>query len=256
MYTVSDCSATLEQTVSAIQQENAKLRARLERLLANASTIPSAQPLVQPVASGSNTQPPSTSTGGMTIDLGPGMSVDLDSDGRQSGNGVEGSGDLEDLVVNGNGDNTGGHNASELDAELGFSMSSLEPLQAELTELRRRLRERNANRGQPPPSADDDEKAALISHVRFLKEENERIESQKQTLQREIAKRKVLLARKERPSEDESEELDTGVGVERALLEVRGWLDEALQGWSSVSHGFTTRACARITDLSIDLCHA
>ena len=192
----------------------------------------------------------------MTIDLEPGVSVDLDSDGRQSGSRAEGSGDLEDLVVNGNGDNAGTHIASEVDAELGFSISTLKPLQTELAELRRRLRERNASRGQPaPPATDDDEKTALLAHVRYLREENERVERQKQTLQREINKRRLLLARKERSSEDESEEVDAGVGVERALLEVRGWLDEALQSWSSVSHGIVMSSNSWFTDLTIVLCH-
>jgi hypothetical protein len=184
------------------------------------------------------------------------VSADLDLDGRQSGSGAEGSGDPEDLVVNGHGDNAGGHIASELDAELGFSISTLKPLQVELAELRRRLRERNPTRGQLSPTPNDDEKTALVAHVRYLKQESERVERQKQTLQREIAKRKVLLARKEKASEDESEELDAGVGVERALLEVRGWLDEALQSWSSVSHGFVLNSNSWLTDMIVVICQS
>ena len=94
----------------------------------------------------------------------------------------------------------------------------------------------------------DEENTALVAHVRYLKEENDRIERQRKTLEREILERKVLLesrARSRPPDEAEqngstsaaegSKWAPDGMGVERALLDLRGWLDGALKTWTAVS---------------------
>lgn len=218
---------------------------------------------------------------GMEVDLGgDGRQVGADGDGE------EGTGDGEDMVVNGNLDNNNidgnieMHNSSgmqlpatsstipgqserrlSVDAELGLDISRLGALQRELDGLRRRAEERSelqaasldsdANNatgsGNVVKEEDDDERTALLAHVRYLKEENDRISRQRKTLEREIEKRKILLASRERlqeTGEDGSKAEDgadgekgDGVGVERALLTVRGWLDDALRTWSAVSPG-------------------
>ena len=208
------------------------------------------------------------------VDLGQGMAVDLDLSGRQVGRDAEGTEDPEDMVVNGNNDlgpdpsptvpstdQQEGQVAPKtgVEGELGLDMTRLRVLQEELEGLRRRLAARSASqsaegvdtalvsndnlagvREQGTGDEDDaDERTALLAHVRFLKEENERVGRQRKTLEREIEKRKILLASRTRDSDEDgpatSTELEDGVGVERALLEVRGWLDDALKTWSAVS---------------------
>lgn len=250
------------------------------------------------------TQPRESTT---TVDLGQGTSVDLDLSGRQvenePGESGEGTGDMEDLVVNGNngindsarpaststqtqaqtqgqtqlrtntwsGDLSGQNSISTgMTAELGLDLERLLPLQRELDNLRRRLEQRSekgktstalgnddeseavAITASSASASDsviiDDEKTALVAHVRYLKEENDRIERQRKTLEREIQERKVLLESRARSGPpDEAEQNGStsaaggskwaadGVGVERALLELRGWLDGALKTWTAVS---------------------
>jgi hypothetical protein len=74
----------------------------------------------------------------------------------------------------------------------------------------------------------------LIALIAHLKEEREKIDRESALLEREIKQKKVLIGMEGAEESKEVKE-DDAVAVERALIEVRSWLDDALKGWQDVS---------------------
>lgn len=95
-----------------------------------------------------------------------------------------------------------------------------------------------------------EEKEALVCLIETLKRERDQTELNRSLLERELTARRALLAGSG-PEADVDEETEgpashvegkkhlggepgRDVGVERALMEVRSWLDDALTGWQKV----------------------
>jgi hypothetical protein len=106
------------------------------------------------------------------------------------------------------------------------------------------------------------EKSALVHLIESLKRERDETDLEREVLEREVSARRVLLAGMEEGDGDEQGHADgvgqtppagrssggagaggkgknggeagRDVGVERALMEVRSWLDSALTGWRKV----------------------
>lgn len=86
---------------------------------------------------------------------------------------------------------------------------------------------------------------ALRDTISHLKTTREAVHTEKEVLEREIQGRKILAKAREIVGEDDRFEGLMGVpgglgggravGVERALLDVRGMLDEAVRTWNQVS---------------------
>lgn len=90
-----------------------------------------------------------------------------------------------------------------------------------------------------------EEKEALLHVIETLKRERDEVDLERRVLERELSARRLLVAGTE---DDVSEKATTegkkgkiggepgrDIGVERALMEVRSWLDNALTGWQKVS---------------------
>lgn len=91
-----------------------------------------------------------------------------------------------------------------------------------------------------------EEKEALLHVIETLKRERDEVQLERSVLERELSARRLLVAgTDEDASEKAATEAKRGkiggepgrdVGVERALMEVRSWLDGALNGWQKVSN--------------------
>jgi hypothetical protein len=208
-----------------------------------------------------------------TIDL---MSrpVPMTADGRDLGSRLEGNGDPEDLISSA----LGGDEAA-LDPDLDLDLSAINMLRQRVAELRERVAAKQATEGSAGFAAPSDARKALVSHIKHLKAERQKIENERRVVEREITQRKLLLAADDKAKEDnqrlaeqaerlvaraetgdfdneqpnennakgkrrakedgievQAEEEEEAVsGVERALLHIRGWLDQAHKSWKEVS---------------------
>ena len=204
-------------TVNNIQEENITLRARLSRLLA-AQTTPGPRDLATSI----NPQTPTTSAG-----TGTGTGVDYVYLSRLQSELSSAKSTLLELELELAG-LRGAENSNDVDVARHLLLShhtTLSSLQAEANSLE-----------------------TVIGHLR-----NERDELAKQTevVGRELEARKALRGAGEGAEEEQAA---NAVGVERALLDIRGWVDLAVKNWEQVCQGETEVIPADLpTCLDIDI---
>ena len=106
-----------------------------------------------------------------------------------------------------------------------------------------------------------EEKEALLHVIETLKRERDEVDLERSVLERELSARRLLVAGTEDDvsSEKATTEEKKGkiggepgrdIGVERALMEVRSWLDNALTGWQKVSRIQNNLEASSIADCS------
>lgn len=236
-------SAILEKTVQNIQDENNRLRIQLEALVSAAHLASPTDiqgeghhPPAFPPHDVDETQSPVVESvifpgpGGRPVDVPLGLGVD------------------------------------------GVDLSTLDSLRRQLDATRREVtdleaRVSSAGRadadGDPPLAVEKtrtlsliEEKQALVHLIENLKRDRDAAELDRSLLERELTARRALLAgtsgttdtsdgeEREVPVPPPGEgkkhlggEPGRDVGVERALMEVRSWLDDALTGWQKVRVG-------------------
>lgn len=251
----------LERTVSKIQEENAKLRAQLEMLL-DAAGAPAAQ-----TATGGATET-SSSTPGPSTDV---MAVDSNQDAHPTLSsaataGVTSNSDEQRPDLSAPPPLALGADGLDLEV-LGSLAAEVRSLKAQLAAKRAQMAADAASGA--PSTADVDnadvatERAALSALIDHLRESRDAADMERQVLEREIAERraisKALSTRAQaqaqtpeqqgeegaaeaesnkdvlREIEEEIRRNRQGAGVERALVEVRSWIDEAIKDWKKVS---------------------
>lgn len=216
----------LEQTVQAIQDENGKLRARLEHILASSASANASQPQsMQPE------QPTHEGSWGDNSTLLPDI-----------------NGALPDSLANHASSSkaplpaTPHPKQSEYEQELGLDFTALAPLQNEVQTLRRQVKQQRSTSGAlswdssaRSVEAQGHERQALVSFIKHLKTSRDEIERERKVLEAEIKARRAMLEQTEKGEKEESDVEQSTLGVERALLEVRRWMGHALKSWQSVS---------------------
>jgi hypothetical protein len=205
-------SHALEETVRNIQEENARLRTQLESLLAIATTSS---------GTASSSSAPQTDNPMIDPSLGGTSSTD-----------VAVHPDVETPYAS--------MPLTGALSELGLDIPLLSSLHRQIVSLRAQVAEKehaNGSTGEEASSASKQvrtERNSLIALIAHLKEEREKIDRESALLEREIKQKKVLIGMEGAEESKEVKE-DDAVAVERALIEVRSWLDDALKGWQDVS---------------------
>ncbi len=231
-------SHALEETVRNIQEENGRLRTQLESLLAIATTSSASTNI------NTNTTANHNNNNNTNGEAGPSQSIDPTL-----------SSSSDDVIVPGDVETPyNGMPITGLLGELGLDIPLLSSLHRQIITLRAQVVERERSLDSSIQSGSTtattttttattnnkqirSERTALISLIAHLKEEREKIDRENALLEREIKQKRVVNGVIEGgvSQEEEKKDGDDSVAVERALIEIRSWLDEALKGWQDVS---------------------
>lgn len=96
------------------------------------------------------------------------------------------------------------------------------------------------------------ESSALSSLVNHLKSERDGLSKQREVLGKEIEARKAIQSVEgggdplSMDQNGQESPAGNGLGVERALLDMRGWMDQAIKAWDEVSFRYKTTDLADV----------